>query len=103
MAITTLDPKTALVVVDLQKGIAGPGRAPAEGLSMATRTELVIGTDIPWVASWSEEPLTVVGPCPSVDGAIAVGQAENPGKGVPQFNRNHLFRQRRSVIRSRLR
>ncbi len=41
--------------------------------------------------------MTVIGPCPSVDGAIAVGQSENPGRGEPLYARNHLFRQRRSV------
>ena len=64
---------------------------------MSTSPGLKIGVDVPWVVSWSEEPVTTIGPCPSVDGAIAVGQAENPGRGQPQFNRNHLFRQRRTV------
>lgn len=60
-------------------------------------SRLQVGVDVPWVTSWSEEPMTVVGPCPSVDGAIAVGQQENPGVGRPLYSRNHLFRQRKSV------
>jgi hypothetical protein len=33
----------------------------------------------------------------SIDGALAVGQAQSPGQGRPLYSRNHLFRQRRSV------
>lgn len=58
---------------------------------------LKIGVDVPWVTSWSAEPLTGVGPCPSVDGVLAVGQVANPGVGRPLYSRNHLFRQRKSV------
>ncbi|HEY3949533.1 hypothetical protein [Phenylobacterium sp.] len=65
---------------------------------MTTKTsKLKVGVDVPWVTSWSEEPMTTIGPCPSVDGAIAVNQVENPGKGHPLYSRNHLFRQRKSV------
>jgi hypothetical protein len=60
-------------------------------------SKLQVGVDVPWVTSWSEEPMTVIGPCPSVDGAIAVGQVENPGKGHPLYSSNHLFRQRKAV------
>jgi hypothetical protein len=58
---------------------------------------LKVGVDVPWVTSWSEEGQTGVAPCPSVDGELAIGQAEKPGLGQPLYSRNHLFRQRRSV------
>lgn len=58
---------------------------------------LKIGVDVPWVASWSEEPQTGVSRCPSVDGQLAVAQVEKPGAGQPLLTRNHFFRQRRSV------
>ena len=64
---------------------------------MAAQSQLKVGIDVPWVTSWSEEPTIGVGPCPSIDGALAVGQAEHPGVGRPLYSRNHLFRQRRSV------
>jgi hypothetical protein len=59
--------------------------------------KLQVGVDVPWVTSWSKEPMTGVGPCPSVDGVLAVGQAWRPGEGKPLYSRNHLFRQRKSV------
>ncbi|MFD5761207.1 isochorismatase family protein, partial [Streptomyces sp. NPDC127044] len=38
MAVTTLDPKTALVVIDLQNGIAGnPGLAPHPAAEVVER------------------------------------------------------------------
>lgn len=63
--------------------------APVQGLT--------IGIDVPWVASWSAEQVTGVAPCPSIDGGLALGQAEHPGQGEPLYSRNHLFRQRKSV------
>ncbi|HEY2356285.1 MAG TPA: hypothetical protein VGH86_02450 [Phenylobacterium sp.] len=60
-------------------------------------SKLRIGVDVPWVSSWSAEQVTGVGPCPSVDGVLAVGQSEHPGRGEPLYARNHLFRQRKSV------
>lgn len=62
-----------------------------------SRSGLEIGVDVPWVTSWSEEAQTGVGPCPSVDGQLAIGQSHRPGLGRPLYSRNHLFRQRRSV------
>jgi hypothetical protein len=59
--------------------------------------ELRIGVDVPWVTAWSGEAVTGIGPCPSVDGVIAVAQDYEPGKGRPLYARNHLFRQRKSV------
>jgi hypothetical protein len=64
---------------------------------VAASSELKIGVDVPWVTSWSGEQLTGVAPCPSIDGALAIGQTERPGRGKPLFSRNHLFRQRKSV------
>ncbi|THD58618.1 hypothetical protein [Phenylobacterium sp.] len=64
---------------------------------MTPESRLQVGVDVPWVTSWSEEPMTGVAPCPSVDGVLAVGQVERPGVGRPLYSRNHLFRQRKSV------
>ncbi|MDB5462075.1 MAG: hypothetical protein JWP23_464, partial [Phenylobacterium sp.] len=66
-------------------------------VTAAPAPKLEVGVDVPWVSSWSAEQLTGVAPCPSVDGALAVGQAEHPGEGEPLYARNHLFRQRKSV------
>jgi len=62
-----------------------------------TGSPLTIGVDVPWVTSWSQEAQDGIGRCPSVDGALAVGQVDKPGEGRPLYARNHLFRQRRSV------
>jgi hypothetical protein len=59
--------------------------------------KLRIGVDVPWVTSWSGEQVLGDGPCPSIDGGLAVGQALKPGAGQPQWPSNHLFRQRKSV------
>lgn len=64
---------------------------------MAPVSKPKVGVDVPWVTSWSAEQLTGVAPCPSIDGGLAVGQAERPGQGEPLYSRNHLFRQRKSV------
>lgn len=64
---------------------------------MAQHPKLKVGVDVPWVTSWSKEPMGAVAPCPSVDGVLAVGQAWAPGEGKPLYSRNHLFRQRKSV------
>ncbi|MDB5443138.1 MAG: hypothetical protein JWP73_1514 [Phenylobacterium sp.] len=64
---------------------------------MTAPSRLKVGVDVPWITSWSEEPQLGVGPCPSVDGELAIAQAEKPGRGKPLYSRNHLFRQRRSV------
>ena len=62
---------------------------------MASR--LRVGRDVPWVTSWSEETFLGVRPCPLAGGRPAVHQAERPGVGRPNYSRNHLNRQRRSV------
>ena len=56
-----------------------------------------IGVDVPWVSSWSQEAQGGVGPCPTVDGAMAALQVWKPGVGEPLYARNHLRRQRDSV------
>jgi hypothetical protein len=66
-------------------------------VSGAAESRLRVGVDVPWVTSWSEEALTGVSPCPSVDGMLAIGQQDKPGQGRPLYSRNHLFRQRLSV------
>jgi hypothetical protein len=60
-------------------------------------SRLKVGVDVPWVTSWSEERQGGVGPCPTVDGAIAALQTWKPGVGKPLYSRNHLRRQRDSV------
>lgn len=66
---------------------------------MTAESRLKVGVDVPWVTSWSEEPVLGVGPCASVGGASAVHQAERPGIGRPNYSRNHMNRQRWSVAR----
>lgn len=60
-------------------------------------SRLVVGVDVPFVTSWSEEIPNGVGPCPTVDGRMAALQTWNPGVGKPLYSRNHLRRQRDSV------
>ncbi|HEX3699954.1 MAG TPA: hypothetical protein VHV27_04700 [Phenylobacterium sp.] len=60
-------------------------------------SRLKVGLDVPWVTSWSQERQLGVGPCPSVDGELAIAQADKPGVGRPLYSRNHMFRQRLSV------
>jgi hypothetical protein len=64
---------------------------------VSSASRLKVGVDVPWVTSWSQELQTGVSRCPSVDGALAIGQRERPGEGRPLYSQNHLFRQRRSV------
>jgi hypothetical protein len=66
---------------------------------MSKRSRLKVGVDVPWVTSWSEEPLTGVRPSPEVGGRLAIGQMEKPGYGRPLYSRNHLRRQRESVVK----
>lgn len=60
-------------------------------------SSLKVGVDVPWVTSWTGEPPLGVGPCPSVGGALAILQADNPGQGKPLYSQNHAVRQRLSV------
>jgi hypothetical protein len=60
-------------------------------------SSLKVGVDVPWVTSWTGEPVLGVRPCPSVGGALAMAQAECPGLGKPLYSQNHAVRQRLSV------
>jgi hypothetical protein len=62
-------------------------------------SRLKVGADVPWVTSWTGEPHSDVRPCDAARGRLAVMQAERPGHGRPLYSRNHLIRQRRSVVR----
>ncbi len=60
-------------------------------------SSLKVGVDVPWVTSWTGEPSLGLGPCPSVDGALAILQADRPGHGKPLYSQNHAVRQRLSI------
>lgn len=62
-------------------------------------SHLKVGHDVPWVTSWSGEAMLGIRPCPTVRGRPAICQAEDPGRGRPQYSKNHLVRQRLSVAR----
>jgi hypothetical protein len=64
-----------------------------------TLSALKVGHDVPWVTSWTGEAHLGIGRCPTVMGRPALCQAEDPGRGKPQYSRNHLVRQRLSVVR----
>jgi len=53
---------------------------------------------VPWVTSWSSEAICGVRPCPTIGGRLAICQEEKPGFGRPQYSKNHLRRQRASVL-----
>jgi len=61
---------------------------------MMQASRLKVGVDVPWVTSWSSEAIRGAGPCPSVDGRLAILQAESPGYGRPNYSQNHVRRQR---------
>ncbi len=63
------------------------------------QSSLVVGVDVPWVTSWTAEPIEGVRPCPSVGGQLALVQAEQAGFGKPEYSKNHLLRQRLSMTR----
>lgn len=67
--------------------------------TMTTLSKLRVGVDVPWVTSWSAEEPLGVGPCQTVNGRLAICQAERPGEGKPQYSLNHMQRQRASVMR----
>ena len=62
------------------------------------KSRLIVGVDVPWVTSWTDEPLIGVRPCPTVQARPALVQVHNPGFGRPQYSKNHLIRQRRTVL-----
>lgn len=61
-------------------------------------SSLKVGVDVPWVTSWTEEPIIGVRPCPTVGGRPALVQVSNAGYGKPQYSKNHLVRQRQTVL-----
>jgi hypothetical protein len=64
---------------------------------MAGKSRLKVGVDVPWVTSWTDEPVLGVAPCQTVGGRLAIGQTERAGYGRPEYSKNHLRRQRASV------
>jgi len=70
--------------------------AATDGFS---RSRLQVGIDVPWVTSWTAEPVNGFGPCLTTPGFLAVHQREHPGFGKPVYSENHHFRQRVSVLR----
>jgi hypothetical protein len=69
------------------------------GNVMPQASRLIVGVDVPWVTSWSQEEGLGVRPCPTVGGRLAICQAERPGEGKPQYSMNHFRRQRETVGR----
>jgi len=63
------------------------------------QSNLKVGLDVPWVTSWTEEPVIGVRACPTVGGRPALLQTLNAGFGKPQYSKNHLVRQRQTVLR----
>lgn len=61
-------------------------------------SRLQVGVDVPWVTSWTEEPVVGVRPCPTVGGRPALVQVSHAGYGKPQYSKNHLVRQRQTVL-----
>ena len=43
---------------------------------MAGKSRLKVGVDVPWVTSWTDEPILGVAPCPTVGGRLAIGQTQ---------------------------
>ena len=68
------------------------------GVGLMKKSRLGVGVDVPWVTSWTEEPVIGVRPCPTVRGRLALVQVDAAGYGRPQYSRNHLVRQRQTVI-----
>lgn len=66
-------------------------------LSAFPESSLRVGIDVPWVTSWTAEPVLGVRPCASVGGRPALVQGERAGFGKPEYSKNHLRRQRLSV------
>ena len=63
------------------------------------KSALQVGVDVPWVTSWTEEPILGPRPCPELQGRLAIMQTENAGYGRPEYSKNHVDRQRLSVLR----
>ena len=67
------------------------------GAGIMEKSRLEVGLDVPWVTSWTEEPVVGVRPCPTVGGRPALVQKAAAGFGRPQYSKNHLVRQRQTV------
>ena len=63
------------------------------------KSGLIVGVDVPWVTSWTEEPVIGVRPCLTVQASPALVQLDNAGYGRPQYSQNHLVRQRLTVLK----
>lgn len=63
------------------------------------KSALKVGVDVPWVTSWTAENIVGPRPCPSVDGRLAICQDEAAGYGKPEYSKNHVYRQRLTVLR----
>lgn len=63
------------------------------------KSGLIVGVDVPWVTSWTEEPVIGVRPCLTVRASPALVQVDNAGYGRPQYSQNHLVRQRLTVLK----
>lgn len=61
------------------------------------KSRLEVGVDVPWVTSWTGEPVIGVRPCPTVGGRPALVQKDAAGFGRPRYSQNHLVRQRQTV------
>lgn len=66
---------------------------------MLRQSSLAVGVDVPWVTSWTAEAIEGVRPCASVGGRLALTQSQQPGFGKPEYSKNHLLRQRLSVLK----
>jgi hypothetical protein len=62
------------------------------------KSSLAVGVDVPWVTSWTEETIIGVRRCQTVGGRPALVQTEAAGYGRPRYSRNHLVRQRLTVL-----
>lgn len=78
MALTTLDPKTALVVIDLQHGIAGSPTQPYSGAEVVERSARLAEA-----FRRHKLPVVLVRVSFAADGSDApIGRTEAPGRGV---------------------
>ncbi len=68
---------------------------------MLKLSTLEVGVDVPWVTSWTGEAIDGATPCLTVGGRLALFQDQAPGVGKPQYSKNHLVRQRLSVVEMR--
>jgi hypothetical protein len=67
--------------------------------TMLKLSTLVVGVEVPWVTSWSGEAILGAAPCATIGRRLALVQEHAPGIGKPQYSKNHLVRQRQSVVK----